>query len=264
MNRKASSRLLGIHTAAVYAFLYAPILILIIFSFNRSKQTAVWEGFTLQWYGELYHDALIRESVGNSLIVGGLATLIATVVGTLTALAMARYRFPGKAVTGGLIYLPIIIPEIVLGAALLTFFGVCHWQLGLDTVVLAHVTFSISYVAIVVRARLAGFDAALEDAAMDLGAGPWGTFWRVKLPLMMPGIIAGALLVFTISIDDYVITSFVAGSSSKTLPMVIYSMLKTGVTPKVNAVSTLLIGVTVVLIAAAQWLLREDGKTNEG
>jgi spermidine/putrescine transport system permease protein len=217
----------------------------------------------LQWYAELFRDALIREAVGNSLIVGGLATAIATVIGTLAALAMARYRFPGKAATGALIYLPIIIPEIVLGAALVTFFGVCHWQLGLDTVVLAHVAFSISYVAIVVRARLAGFDAALEEAAMDLGAGPWGTFWRVKLPLMMPGIVAGALLVFTISIDDYVITSLVAGSNSTTLPLLIYSMLKTGVTPKVNAVSTLLLLFTVVLIGVAQRMLRER-KSGEG
>jgi len=258
--RCISLRVLSLHAVSVYTFLYAPIVILIIFSFNRAKQTAVWEGFTLQWYRDLLHDQLIREAVINSLIVGVAATLAATVIGTLVALAMARYRFPGKGATGALLYLPIIIPEIVFGVALMTFFGVWRWRLGLDTVILAHITFSISYVAIVVRARLAGFDATLEEAAMDLGAGPVGTFWRVKLPLMMPGIIAGALLVFTISIDDYVITSLVAGSSATTLPMLIYSMLKTGVTPKVNAVSTLLLLFTVLLIVTAQWVLREPAK----
>ena len=186
-----------------------------------------------------------------------ITTVIATVIGTLAALALARGKFRGKGATQAALYLPIIIPEIVIGAALVTFFGVAQMRLGLTTVVIAHVAFCISYVAIVVRARLAGFDRSLEEAASDLGAGPWDTFRRVTLPIILPGIVAGALLVFTISIDDYVITSFVAGVGATTLPIQIYSMLKVGVTPEVNAVSTLLLLLTVVLIVIAQRLQQE-------
>jgi spermidine/putrescine transport system permease protein len=242
------------HAWLVYLFLYAPIAILIVFSFNRGRQTAVWEGGTLEWYRSLVHNDLMLAAMRNSLIVGLASTAVATVIGTLVALALGRYRFRGEGVTRGLLYLPVIIPEIVLGAALVTFFGVLAFRLSLTTVVIAHIVFSISYVAIVVRARLAGFDRSLEEAALDLGARPFATFWRVTLPLITPGIVAGALLAFTISIDDYVITSFVAGVGATTLPLQIYSMLKVGVTPEVNAVSTLLLAVTIVLILIAQRL----------
>ncbi len=238
----------------VYLFLYAPIAILVVFSFNRGRQTAVWEGGTLEWYRSLLHNDLILASMRNSLIVGLVSTAAATVIGTLVALALGRYAFRGEGFTRSLLYLPIIIPEIVLGAALVTFFGVLAFRLSLVTVVIAHIVFSISYVAIVVRARLAGFDRSLEEAALDLGARPLATFLRVTLPLITPGIVAGALLSFTISIDDYVITSFVAGVGATTLPLQIYSMLKVGVTPEVNAVSTILLAVTVVLIVIAQRL----------
>jgi spermidine/putrescine transport system permease protein len=176
------------------------------------------------------------------------------VFGTLVALALGRYEFRGRGFTRNLLYLPIIIPEIVIGAALVTFFGVVGLRLSLVTVIIAHVVFSVSYVAIVVRARLSGFDRSLEEAALDLGARPLQTFWRVTLPLILPGIVSGALLVFTVSIDDYVITSFVAGVGATTLPLQIYSMLKVGVTPEVNAVSTLLLLLTVALIVIAQRL----------
>ncbi len=242
------------HAWLVYLFLYAPIGILVLFSFNRTSQTAVWQGFTLDWYRSLLHNDLILASVRNSLIVGLATTAVATVLGTLVALALGRYEFRGQGLTKNLLYLPIIIPEIVIGAALVTFFGVAGLRLSLTTVVIAHVVFSISYVAIVVRARLSGFDRSLEEAALDLGARPLQTFIRVTLPLILPGIVSGALLVFTVSIDDYVITSFVAGVGATTLPLQIYSMLKVGVTPEVNAVSTLLLAVTVVLIVAAQRL----------
>ena len=259
------SRLLAVHAWLVYLFLYAPIAILIVFSFNRGKQTAVWEGGTLEWYRSLAANDLIQAAVRNSLIVGVVSTAAATVIGTLVALALGRHAFRGAGFTRSLLYLPIIIPEIVLGAALVTFFGVTAFRLSLWTVVIAHIVFCISYVAIVVRARLSGFDRSLEEAALDLGAGPWQTFWRVTLPLIMPGIVAGALLSFTISIDDYVITSFVAGVGATTLPLQIYSMLKVGVTPEVNAVSTLLLIVTVVLIVIAQRLQQapvERGETS--
>jgi spermidine/putrescine transport system permease protein len=256
-------RWLAAHAWLVYLFLYAPIAILVMFSFNRAKQTALWEGWTLDWYRSLAENELILSSVRNSLIVGAASTAAATVIGTLVALALGGYEFRGKGFTRNLLYLPIIIPEIVLGAALVTFFGVVTFRLSLWTVVIAHIVFSISYVAIVVRARLSGFDRSLEEAALDLGARPVQTFWRVTLPLIAPGIVAGALLSFTISIDDYVITSFVAGVGATTLPLQIYSMLKVGVTPEVNAVSTLLLAVTVVMIVIAQRLQQtpaEKGK----
>lgn len=246
--------LLAAHSSFVYLFLYAPIAILVLFSLNAARQTAVWEGFTLEWYAHLLRDDLILRAARNSLLVAGAATLVATVFGTLAALALGRYEFRGKALTQSVLFLPVIIPEVVVGAALVTFFGAIELRLSLGTVVLAHIAFSISYVAIVVRARLSGFDRSLEEAALDLGAGPAETFRRVTLPLILPGIVAGALLVFTLSIDDYVITSFVAGVGSTTLPLQIYSMLKVGVTPEVNAVSTLLLLVTIVLIAVAQRL----------
>ena len=241
-------------TWLVYAFLYAPIAILVLFSFNRTSQTAVWQGFTLEWYRSLAGNSLILTAVRNSLIVGVAATAVATLFGTLVALALGRHEFRGKGFTRNLLYLPIIIPEIVVGAALVTFFGVAGLRLSLTTVIIAHVVFSVSYVAIVVRARLSGFDRSLEEAAMDLGARPLQTFWRVTLPLILPGIVSGALLVFTVSIDDYVITSFVAGVGATTLPLQIYSMLKVGVTPEVNAVSTLLLVLTILLITVAQRL----------
>ncbi len=258
----AGRRLLAAHTALVYAFLYAPIAILVAFSFNASRQTAFWAGFTLDWYRRLLANAELFHAVRNSLVVAAAATVIAVLLGTPAALALAQSTqsngsrdFRGKRATQALLYLPVIIPEVVLGAALVTFFGAVGLRLSIATVVIAHVVFSVSYVAIVVRARLAGLDPALAEAARDLGAGPFETFRRVTLPLAAPGILAAALLVFTLSIDDYVVTSFVAGVGATTLPLHIYSMLKVGVTPEVNAVSSLLLAGTIVLIVAAHRLL---------
>jgi len=251
--------LLATHTAAVYLFLYLPIAVLVAFSFNRARQTAAWEGFTLSWYGEMLRDERLLGAVRNSLLIAALATALATVAGTMAALAFAPAgsRPPrGRRPTEVLLLLPVILPEVVLGAALLTLFGAWRMRLSLATVLIAHVVFSISYVALVVRARLAGLDPALAEAARDLGAGAGEVFRRVTLPLALPGIAAGALLVFTLSIDDYVVTSFVAGVGATTLPLHIYSLLKAGVTPEVNAVSTALLAVTVALIAVAHRLLR--------
>ena len=248
-------RLLAAHTVLVYLFLYAPIAILVVFSFNAARQTAFWEGFTLDWYRRLLGDALLFRSVRNSLIVASVTTAAAVLLGTPAALALARHEFRGRRTTQALLFLPVIIPEVVLGAALVTFFGAVGLRLSLLTVVVAHIVFSVSYVAIVVRARLAGLDPSLAEAARDLGASPFETFRRVTLPLAAPGILASALLVFTLSIDDYVITSFVAGVGATTLPLHIYSMLKVGVTPEVNAVSTLLLAGTIGLIVLAHRLL---------
>jgi spermidine/putrescine transport system permease protein len=254
-SRRWSRSLLAVHTVAVYLFLYLPIGVLGAFSFNSGRQTAVWEGFTLAWYGQLLRDERLLWAVRNSLVVATLATVLATMAGTMAALALDRPRLPGRAATRTLLLLPVILPEVVLGAALLTLFGAVRLRLSLTTVLAAHVVFSISYVAVVVRARLAGLDPALAEAARDLGAGGWEAFRRVTLPLALPGIAAGALLAFTLSIDDYVITSFVAGVGATTLPLHIYSMLKVGVTPEVNAISAALLVVTAALIAAAHWLL---------
>jgi spermidine/putrescine transport system permease protein len=253
--RDGSRLALAAHTLLVYLFLYLPIAVLAVFSFNAAQQTAVWRGFTLEWYRLLLHDDLLGQAVRNSLVVGGLATLASTVLGTSAALGLARGELRGRRASQALLLLPVILPEVVLGAALLTFFGAIALRLSLLTVVIAHVVFSVSYVAIVVRARLAGLDPALEEAARDLGASAWETFRRVTLPLALPGIVASALLVFTLSIDDYVVTSFVAGAGATTLPLHIYSLLKVGVTPEINAVSTLLLAVTILLIALAQGLL---------
>jgi spermidine/putrescine transport system permease protein len=258
---------LAAHTTAVYLFLYTPIAVLAAFSFNSARQTAVWQGFTLAWYGRLLHDERLLGAVRNSLLVAALATALATVTGTMAALAFSPARPAagggsrqprGRAFTQVLLLLPVILPEVVVGAALLTFFGVLRLRLSLLTVVIAHVVFSVSYVALVVGARLAALDPALAEAARDLGADGWEVFRRVTLPLALPGIAAGALLVFTLSIDDYVITSFVAGAGATTLPLHVYSLLKVGVTPEVNAVSTALLGSTIVLITLAHRLLLRD------
>lgn len=257
-----SRRLLAAHTALVYLFLWVPIAVLAVFSFNAGRQTAVWRGATLDWYRRLLANDALLASVRNSLAAAALTTVIATAIGTLAALALRRADVPGKGATLALLFLPMVIPEVVLGAALLTFFGAIGLRLSLVTVVIAHVVFSVSYVALVVRARLSGLDPALEEAARDLGAGPVETFRRVTLPLIFPGIAASALLVFTLSIDDYVVTSFVAGVGATTLPLHVYSMLRVGVTPEVNAVSTLLLAGTIGLIVAAQRLLR--GSSSKG
>lgn len=262
MTGRGLRRLLAAHTALVYLFLYIPIAILVVFSFNAARQTAFWEGFTLDWYRRLLANDLLLHAVRNSLVVAGITTAVSVVLGTPAALALARGS-RGQGATRTLLYLPVIIPEVVLGAALVTFFGVVELRLSLATVVIAHVVFSVSYVALVVRARLSGLDPALEEAARDLGAGPFETFRRVTLPLALPGIVASALLVFTLSIDDYVITSFVAGVGATTLPLHIYSMLKVGVTPEINAVSTLLLGVTIVLIVVAHRLLQGSSRKED-
>lgn len=252
--RDWAAQLLRLHSWLVYLFLYAPIAVLIVYSFNRAKRYTTWGGFTTDWYARLLSNAQVRASVYNSLLVAAVTTVAATIIGTAAALALARHARRGAA-TRGLLFLPVVVPEIVTGAALVTFFGLARFRLGLGTVILAHVAFSVSYVAIVVRARLAGLDRSLEEAAMDLGAGPVGTFARVTLPQIAPGVLAAALLAFTVSLDDYVITSFVAGPGATTLPLRIYSMLRTEVTPEVNAACTVLLLATVVLIALSQRLL---------
>lgn len=245
------SSLLAIHAAAVYAFLYLPIIVLIVFSFNRERINAVWTGFTLEWYARLLDDPSMFKAVINSLIVAASSTTIATLIGTLAGYGMMRHEFRGKSLFDALLHLPIVIPDIMMAIALLSFFVLVQVTLGLYSIILAHVTFNIAFVAVVVRARLADFDRTLEDAAMDLGATPAQTFRLITLPLIMPGVIAGALMAFTLSWDDFMIAFFTAGVGSTTLPLKVYSMIKFGVSPEINAISTLtlLFSMTLVLLA---------------
>jgi spermidine/putrescine transport system permease protein len=253
------SRLLTVHGVAGYLFLYLPIVILVIFSFNVSRYAAAWRGFTLDWYASLFADEAIGAALKNSLIVAGTSTLISTVFGTMVALAMERYSFRGKLAFDSLLYLPIIIPDIAMAVMLLLFFVLSHARLGLITIVISHVAFNISFVAVVVRARLAYFDITLEEAAQDLYANEWQTFRRVTLPLIMPGILGGALLAFTLSIDDFVITFFTAGPGSTTLPLRIYSMVKFGVTPEINAFSSMMLVVSMALVMLSLILQKGGG-----
>ena len=232
----------------VLLFLHLPLLILMAFSFNASRFSVEWTGFTLAWFRGLADRPDILSGLRNSLIVGVSSTVISTILGTMLALALSRYRFRGRRAMESLLYIPLVTPEIVVGISLLVLFAALGMRLGIATIVIAHIAFSISFVTVVVRARLAGMDTHLEEAAMTLGAGPWRSFRRVTLPLIMPGVVAGALLAFTLSFDDYVITSFVAGSGSSTLPGVIYGMVRRNIDPTVNAVSTVVLLVTTALI----------------
>jgi spermidine/putrescine transport system permease protein len=242
-----------------YIFLYAPIIILIVFSFNSSRFVSAWESFSFRWYGDLFKDAAMVAALKNSLIVAVASTLLSTVFGTMVSLVMERHHFPGKMAFDALLYLPIIIPDIAMAVMLLLFFVLSKFGLSLVTIIISHVAFNISFVAVVVRARLVGFDRSLEEAAQDLGANELQTFWHVTLPLLMPGILGGALLAFTLSLDDFVITFFTAGVGSTTLPLRIYSMVKLGVTPEINAISTLLVLASMTLLMVSLFLQRKGG-----
>ncbi len=252
MSEKKPALWLRIYSILVYAFIYAPILILIIFSFNSQKLNIHWEGFTLNWYKVLFNDAQIFLATRNTLLIAIISTLVATVIGTMAALAMHRYRFPLYNVSETVMYIPIVIPEVVMGISLLVFFVMVNFTLGLTTITLSHIAFNIPFVALVVRARLHGYDRAIDEAAMDLGANELTTFWRVTLPTIMPGVLAGAMLALTLSLDDYVITYFTAGPGSTTLPLRVFSMVKTAVTPEINALSSIWVLIIFVLLVIGQ------------
>lgn len=250
MNYKLS-RSLWAAAIVAYLFLYLPLIIVVAYSFNDSKINAEWVGFTTKWYVHLFHNEAILEATFNSLLIGVVSSVVSTLLGTLAGLAMYRYRLRLLPV---LVLTPIAIPEILMGVALLIFFVMINLTLGLTSITLAHTAFCIGFVAIVVRSRLQGMDGSLEEAARDLGATPFQTFRLITLPLILPGIVAGALMAFTLSIDDFVITFFTAGAGSATLPLQIYSMIRIGVTPEVNAISTLLMLLTLFLIAVVSRL----------
>lgn len=242
---------------AVMVFLYAPLLVLMIFSFNDSKRNIVWHGFTTKYYVKAWHDSSLIEALGNSLTIAALSTVFSLVLGTMAAIMVWRFRFPFKSAVDGVMALPIIVPEICLGVAFLIFFSAIHWPsdliwpFNLSAITIAHITFSFPFVTMVVRSRLAGFNKEQEEAAKDLGASEWQAFRDVLLPHIRPALIAGALLAFTLSLDDFVITFFTAGPDTITFPVKVYSMVRFSVTPEVNAASTILIVLTVALTAVA-------------
>jgi len=258
--------ILDLNVVLTFLFLYAPIIVLIIFSFNDSRQQQVWVGFTLDWYRQMLQDDRIAEAAKNSLLIATISTIVSTIIGTMTALALDRYRFRLKTAVESALYLPIIVPEIVMAISLLVFFNqVFRWldelvgltlKFGLGTITIAHIAFSFPFVAVVVRARLADFDRTLEQAAQDLGANEWQVFRHITLPLLMPGIIAGALLAFTLSIDDFVITFFNAGIGATTLPLEIYGRIRRTITPEVNAISAVLLLASITLVLGSLLLQR--------
>jgi len=248
----------------VAIFLYAPLLTLIAFSFNDSRRNIVWQGFTLDWYGAVFNDTDLLAAFGNSLTIAAISTIVSLILGALVAVACWRFRFPFKPMFEGALALPIVVPEICMGVAMLVFFSRVMpwpddlpWPFSLGAIIIAHISFSFPFVAVIVRARLASFNRELEEAAKDLGASEWRAFIDVLVPHMKPALIAGALLAFTLSLDDFVITFFTAGPDTVTFPVKVYSMVRFSVTPEVNAASTLLIVVTVLLTAIG---LRMQGK----
>ena len=264
-----------------YFFLWAPIAVLIVFSFNDAASVSVWRGFTTRWYegifaagagGGSFQTQKLLEALGNSLIVSFTAASIATIIGTMLALAIHRGRFPGKRIIDAVLYLPVVIPEITQGVSLAIFFSILfdYFQSlsgtrltpGFATIIIAHVAFNISYVVIVVRARLATMSENLEEAASDLGANHFQTFWRITFPLLLPGIVAGALLALTLSLDDYVVTFFTKGVGDDTLPIFVYGLLKQRVSPEINAISTLMILASTVLVGISL-LLQGRGRGGE-
>jgi spermidine/putrescine transport system permease protein len=245
-------RALNIHLSAVYAFLYLPIAVLMVLSFNKSGLPTAWGGFSLEWYGKLAANPKITGAAWNSIVVALFSTAISTALGTALALGVERSK--PSSVREALLFAPMIIPDIVLAIALLSFFTLVKFTLGLHSIIIAHVVFNIAFVCAVVRARLKSYDWSLNEASRDLGATVSTTFWRITFPLILPSIIAAALLAFTLSIDEFIIAYFTAGAgqSSTTLPMQIYAMIRFGVTPEINAMATIVMGVSFVLVLAAQ------------
>lgn len=274
-----NTRLTTTAALLVYLFLYFPIVILILFSFNESKTNIVFEGFVnrgpcgpFYWYCQLLRNDDVLEAARNTLVIASVTTFVSTILGTMGAIALQRHSFWGKRMSEGAIYTPIVTPEIVMGIGILVFFSaVFGWinsalglqggnrlSMGMGTIIVSHVAFTLPFVILTVRARLVGFDPAVEEAARDLGANEWTTFRRVTLPIIAPGVLAGAMLAFTLSLDDFIITFFTSGPGSTTLPIYVYGLLRRIVTPEVNALSTIWIAVVFLLVLIYQWIERRD------
>jgi spermidine/putrescine transport system permease protein len=259
-------RYLRIHAVVVFAFLFLPIVLLVVFSFNHARSSTQWTGFSTRWYSDLVHNEDALRAFRTTLKVAFTATIVSTVLGTLAAFALTRFTFRGRALYSTLIFISLVMPEIVMGVSLNAFYKQqLHWQLGLSTVIFAHITFCIAFVVVVVKARLAQFDNRLLEAAADLGATPAQGFYRIVLPLAAPGIAAGAMLAFVISLDDFVITFFTAGPGANTLPLYIYGQVaRFGVSPAMNALSTFVLGFSLLLLLVAGHYARDTSKRGQG
>jgi spermidine/putrescine transport system permease protein len=258
-------RYLKLHAILVFAFLFTPIVVLVVFSFNQARSGTDFTGFSTQWYTKLVHNAAVLKAFRNTLKVAISATIVATVLGTLAAFALTRFKFRGRAGYSTLVFVSLVMPEVVMGVSLLAFYAnVAHIRLSLTTVILAHITFCIAFVVVVVKARLASFDNRLIEAAADLGATPVQSFIRIVLPLAAPGIAAGAMLAFTISLDDVVITFFTSGPGSTTLPLYIFSAVKFGVSPSINALSTFVLLFSLILLGIGGYFSSRAAKRGVG
>ena len=244
-------------TIAVFAFLYLPIALLVVYSFNDSKLNLYWAGFTTKWYGMLFVNEVLLRAFQNSLIVATTTTALSVVIGTSAAWLLYRYRFPAQQTLGLLIFIPMVMPEVLMGVSLLVLFVSLGIPLGYTTLIIAHTTFCFPFVLVGVQARLQGIDPSLEEAAMDLGATPLKAFWLVIIPYLLPAIVAGALMSFTLSFDEYIVTIFTSGADSQTLPLKVYGMVRVGLNPQLNALSTLFIAATAVLVIASQVFTRK-------
>lgn len=267
----AIRRFLAANAWLVYAFLYLPIVVLIIFSFNANpRNVSVWTGWTVSWYGEVFNNAALMDALKNSLIVAFIATAVSTVLGTAAALSLERFRYRGQRAYDGLLYMPVIIPDVTMAVMMLLFFAQTFSMIqgatgarlgfGLGTISLSHIAFNISFVAIVVRARLSMMDPSLEEAASDLYAGRWNAFRKVTLPIILPGVLGGALLALTLSLDDVVVTSFVTGPGSTTLPVYVFGLVRRGVSPLINAVSVIMLVASMILVMASLFAQRVRSK----
>jgi spermidine/putrescine transport system permease protein len=247
----------GTWTIGVFLFLYLPILLLVVYSFNDSKLNLTWVGFTTKWYGALFQNEVLLRAFQNSLIVAGATTLLSVFLGTTAAWLLHRYKFPAQQLIGLLIFIPMVMPEVLMGTSLLVLFVSLGIPLGYGTLIVAHTTFCFPFVLVGVQARLQGLDPSLEEAAQDLGATPLKAFWLVIVPYLMPAIVAGALMAFTLSFDEYIVTVFTSGAESQTLPLKVYGMVRVGLNPQLNALSTLFIGITALLVIGSQIFTRK-------
>ena len=257
-------RAFAAYSALVYAFLYLPIVVVVVLAFNSGSQVLNWEGFSTKWFGEALRDPTITEPLRNSLVVAVGTAAIACVLGTALALALSRLRPRLRAPVDAVVYMTLVTPEIVFGISALIFFVQAGIPLGLNTILVAHAVFNISVVTLIVRARFVGMSGDLEEASYDLGVGPLKTFWRVTLPRLMPAILAGGLLAFTFSFDDFLTSFFVSGAGSPTLPLRIFSSLRFGVSPVINATAVMILALTLVAVTVAYIVLRRSGGQREG
>jgi len=262
-------RLLFAALAFGYAFLYVPILSVIVYSFNESRLVTVWGGFSFKWWGELLRNETMLDSALLSFQIALVNACAATVLGTMAGFALARYpRFAGRTAFSGLIAAPLVMPEVIMGIATLLLFVALDQALGwpergFTTITIAHITFSTAYVAVVIQSRLADFDRSLEEAAMDLGARPFTVFRTITLPLIAPALVSGWLLAFTLSMDDLILTQFVAGPQSQTLPMLVYSSVRLGVSPQINVLATIIVTVAATAIVVAGWMMQRAHRRRE-